>query len=146
MVMVLAPRRVPPRAAWSARGQQRPQVDAAVPDEATIFGGDHRRRQRWRDVGQRHPVETTSHGIDPAGGEHHAVAIEQADVGRAVRGADGVEGGRRGTGCVQGKSAEHERDRQRAARSCHRVPSITGPSSHSSVTTTATPTTSSAMP
>jgi hypothetical protein len=49
MVMVLAPRRARP-SSCSDRLSDRREVDAVVPAEPVVPGGDHRARQKGRDL------------------------------------------------------------------------------------------------
>ena len=70
-----------------AARQTRP-VDAGVGVEAVVLGQHDRRAQRGREAGQRDPGLATGGRIDADRLDRLAVAVEQDQVGGAVRGAD----------------------------------------------------------
>ena len=94
------------------RRRQRTRVHAGVLGEAAILDGDDRGAQRRRDRAQRDPVGMASRGVDAAGVEHDAVAIEEPRVRGSVRSAHGLEGWSGGTCRPQ---PEHGGERHAAA-------------------------------
>ena len=99
-------------------GRDRIPVDAAVFVEAPVFAEHDRLQQRRRHVGQRHPRQPPHLAVDPQRLQGHAVAVEQHEIGRAVRGPHLGEARQR-VRRARGAGRAQQRGRRRGTPACH---------------------------
>src|SRR5262249_6195532 len=107
--------------ARAAQAGEREPVDAAVPAEAPVLGGEHLLHQHGRHVGERDPVPAASRLVDADARQRLAVAVEQP----GVRGAPLRPRVRAGDHAVRGdeeRSAERGGARRRGRREEERGP------------------------